>query len=310
MIDLESLRYWYLRRIVTTGLGAIGESRSRSLATALARGVFDLRTPGRRTAEERLSRAFGPSLPPNQRDAIILAMYEHIARFWIEAVFLRRMMGATTWRKRVTVVNETVLRDMASSGRGCILATCYFGNPAVAAFALGQIFRPVYVLVDLLVQPVARAWQDQLYRLPYVRTLVVDEAAKRLPYVLERGGAVMLVVEHRRLRGGVDAEFLGESVSLRPTSGKLSTWYHAPLLPVLCRRRPRPFEFELWVGNPAEGDDAETLTRRILQQLEKVILSWPEQYLWSVSPTEPTHLRERQGLTGTESGIPARSKIR
>jgi len=302
-VNLEALRWAYLRRVVATGLGALGPHRSLRIARALARGVCDLNPPGRRTAEERLARAFGPDLTAVQRDAIVRTMYEHIAAFWVEALFLPRMLRPRTWRRAVRFAGAPGPRQLAEMSGPCVLATCYFGNIAAAAYALGQVCRPLYVLVDYLAHPAARAWQDRLYRAENVRPLPTDRAARRLPDLLRGGAKVLTVIEHRRRRGGVRATFLGEQHAYQPTVGRLAEWFGAPVLPVLCRRLPQWGQFELWLGGLIRGPDVASTLTEVLQRLDAQVRRWPEQYLWSLSPPD-------SAVTETESETPAAPRTR
>jgi len=293
---LESWRLAYLRRIVATALRAAGLDRSTALVCKLARGYFDLNTRGRRLAEQRIARAFGDSIPEPARAAIVRTMYEHVARFWIEALFINRRLRPSNWRRAVSLRSPTDPRALQSAYPRCVLATAYFGNPAVAAFVAGQIFRPVSVVVDLLEDPAARAWQEELYRLPNVRTIPIDRATERLPDALNNRGAVMLVIEHRRRRGaGVPAPFLGDRAVFQPTPGRLAAWFSVPVVPALCRRKPRIFEFEMWFGRPVSGDDPIAVTTDVLQQLDAEIRRRPEQYLWSIPADAPT-APDRRGI--------------
>jgi lauroyl/myristoyl acyltransferase len=231
-------------------------------------------------------------------------MYEHTARFWTEALFLPRLLRPTSWRRRFRFSGDLSPDDLgARVGGGAVLATCYFGNIAAAAFALGEICRPVYVVVDYLAQPAARAWQDQLYRARNVRPLPVERSAARVPDVLARGEKVLLVVEHRRARGGADATFLGETGGFQTTIGRLASWYGVPVVPVLCRRLSGWAQFELWLGSPVRGTDVEEVTAATLRQLDAQVRRWPEQYLWSMRPaTAPQSL---DALIETEIEKPA-----
>ncbi|MFO0974108.1 MAG: hypothetical protein U1A27_11830 [Phycisphaerae bacterium] len=296
---LESLRYAYLRRGVSTVVGALGPARAARLATLLARGVYDLNPPGRRVAEARLATAFGAGLSDATRDAIVRTMYEHIGRFWVEAVFLSRRLRERSWRRFVTIDSALPVERLVADHPRVIAATAYFGNPGVAAYALGQLFRPVHVVVDLLADPAARAWQERLYRMGQVCPVTVERAARELPERLSRAGAVMLVAEHRRRRGGgVAAPFLGESGLYQPTAGLLAEWCGVPVVPVLCRRRPGPFAFEVWLGRPVRAADAAATTAEMLAQLEGQIRRWPEQYLWSIPADGP-------GVAGDSRGVSA-----
>src|SRR5262249_53837599 len=235
-----------LRRVVGTAFTAIGFRRSTAIACALARGVYDLNSPGRKLAERRLRAALGPTIPDAQRDAIVETAYEHIARFWIETLFLPRKLAPQSWEHAVTFRGQTQPGEVVAQYPRCVLATCYFGNPAVAAYALGQVFQPVHVLVDFVAQPAARAFQVQLCRMPNVISVSAADGARRMRNVLRGRGAVMMVVEHRRRSGpGAPASFLGEHGVFHTTPGRLAASFDAPVVPVLCRRRAGLFEFEL-----------------------------------------------------------------
>ncbi len=223
-------------------------------------------------------------------------MYEHVARFWVEALFLSRRLRSSTWNECVSLRSAIDPRALPAAHPRCILATAYFGNPAVAAFVAGQLFKPVHVVVDLLEDPAARSWQAELYRLPQVHTIPIDRAVERLPDILQKPGAVMLVVEHRRRRGaGVPAAFLGERAVFQPTPGRLAAWFNIPVIPVLCRRKPELFEFETWFGRPVSGDDSNAVMADVLRQLDAEIRRWPEQYLWSI-PADAPSAADRRGV--------------
>ncbi|MBN2562839.1 MAG: hypothetical protein JXQ75_18100 [Phycisphaerae bacterium] len=306
-MDLEAIRYVYLRRMVATILGALGLDVTRAIAGRLARGVFDLHTPGRHRAETRLREAMGPVTDDAAITTIVAAMYRHIGRFWTETLFAKRLLRDASWRRFVRVEDEAALRAMADAPRGCVLATAYYGNPVVGACAMGQIFRPVHVIVDKLAQPQLRAWQDELYSRRWVRPIDWRAAANVVPAVLRRGGAVMMICEHER-RGGkaVPARFLGRTLDCYPTLGRLSQWFDVPVAVVTCRREGEDaFSFVLDLHTVIErqaacssdsgldssrapaGPSNDGVVRQVMATLEQAIMAHPEQYLWS-TPTIAT----------------------
>lgn len=312
-MNLEPLRYIYLRRVVGTALGALGFDLSERIARWLARAVFNLNTPARHLAESRLA-AVIPRLPDQVRGDVpctIAAMYDHVARFWIEALFAKRLLHDSTWRRCVKIENEPELQALAGDRHGCLLATGYFGNLAVGAYALGRIFRPVHVIVDAFTQPYLRAWQNELYADRWVRPIERSDAARSVPRILAAGGAIMMVCEHERPRGGaIPTTFLGRTLHCYPTLDRLSRWFDTPVGVFTCRReagregdrrggrkgdrqgeapaepRLRPFSFTLSLhetippGLSSGGDGA--VTRTVMAALERAIMAYPEQYLWSL----------------------------
>lgn len=285
-MDLESIRFLYLRRIVGTALSAIGLSAAHRLTGLVARRVDRLNTAGRRQAEARLNEALSADV--SRRQGIIAATYDHLARFWVESLFARRMLRESSWRKSISIENERALVALASRRRGCLLATAYFGNPAICAFALGEIFRPVHVIADRFALPILRAWQDELFACPNVRIVDRRDAAAVLPKILERKGAVFMIAEHDRARGpSVPLPFLGRTLNCYPTLARLSRWFNVPMAVTTCRRKAAPFSFTLQTHGIFDPPSDDSMDRAVLASmiaaLEKAILENPEQYLWSLA---------------------------
>jgi len=291
-MNLESLRYVYLRRVVGTALSALGFDAGESVARRLARGVFDLNTAGRRLAEMRLRTALERTAYEADIARITAGMYEHVGRFWIEALHAQRRVRRSSWRRFVAVKEESAFRSLADGKRGCVLATGYFGNPAVGALALGQIFRPVYVIVDTFAQPYLRAWQRDLFASRWVRPIDRRDAATAVPRVLGNGGVLMMICEHERPHGrGVRVPFLGRSLNCYPTLGRLARWYDVPVAVFTCRRGRKPFSFHLDLHACVERDPSdptdENVVRRVMFHLDAAVMRRPEQYLWSLPAAQP-----------------------
>lgn len=303
-MNLESMRHAYLRWVIAPMLRALGMRATTHLATAIARGVHRLNTPGGRLARQRIIAAAGDrSVAP---DEMIDQMYEHIARFWVEVLFSRRLMRPDRWEEMFRVEGRDQLERLATSRRGCLLATGYYGSLTMGAFALGQIFQPVHVIADTAVQPGLAAWQRELSCIEGVKFVDRAHAARVIPAVLLRGGAVLMVSESSRLRGrGVAARFLGAEIQAYPTLERLAHWYDVPVAVVTCRRAPQPKRFTLawhstheWRDGMNEGD----LTRDMLASLECAAWTDPSQYLWSVPRDgEPTR-------SSVESNVPVPSR--
>jgi len=299
-MNLEAIRYIYLRRVVATVLGALGLDATAAIASRLARGVFDMNTAGRKRTEARLREAMDAMATDADIDAITAAMYQHIGRFWAEALFARRLLRDCSWRHFVRVEGETALRSLVEERRGCLLATAYHGNPAVGVCALGQFFRPVHVMVDTFAQPQLRAWQHELYSQRWVQPVNRKDAAVAVPRILRGGGAVMMICEHERQRGrAVPVRFLGRTLNGYPTLGRLARWFNVPVGVITCRRNnDGRFSFTLALhatiehastgpsGNGADADDA-AVVRQVMAVLERAIMTCPEQYYWTLPMAVP-----------------------
>jgi len=283
-MSLESARHAYLRWVIAPTLRALGMRATTRLAAAIARGVCRMNTPGGQLARRRIVAAVGARSIAT--DVTVEQMYEHIARFWVEVLFTRRLMRPDRWEAMFRVNGRDQLERLATDRRGCLLATGYYGSLTMGAFALGQIFRPIHVVADTAAQPGLAAWQRDLSRIEGIRIVDRARAAREIPAVLQRGGAVLIVCEQSRRRGpGVPLRFLGADLQAYPTLERLARWYDVPVAVVTCRREPQPTRFTLalhstheWRAAMNEGE----LTRDLLASLERAVWEEPSQYLWNV----------------------------
>jgi lauroyl/myristoyl acyltransferase len=291
----EALRYVYLRRVVGTALHAVGFDMALLLARALARGIYDLHGPARRRSEQRIAAAHAAlAVPPGEPAELVRVCYENIAAFWIETLFFRRRLRPSNWPCRVRIAGEHELLDVCRGSSPAIFVTGYLGHPGVGAFVLGQLCRPVHVLVDVLAQPVLRTWQADMYGQPNVRLIGRHESLTKLPAVLESGGKIMLIgeafraeptsdIRTRRAKGD-PVRFLGRPRRAYQTVRLLGRRYHAPVIPFACTRDSYGFEFTLRLGRRIEPA-APDVSQRMIASLESFILTHPTQYLWTLADT-------------------------
>jgi len=308
-VDLESLRYLYLRRAVGTALQTVGIRAADRFARAVGRAVFGLNTSGRRRAEQRLAAWIGSETRASRVQEIAAGVYEHSGRFWIEALYARRLLRDRSWRRFVEVKDERSLLKLADSRRGCLIATACLGNVGVLACALGRIFQPIHVVVDMQAHPVLRAWQQDLFSQPGVRVVERTSAASTIPRLMEAGRAVLVIAESERRRGrAVETSFLGRELRLYPTIGRLAAWYDAPVAVMTCTRRDEPFRFDVRLHDVirhARCEDDDSIVRQVQACLERAVAAKPEQYLWSV----PT-LAAAAGDSPLASGAIGRNTMR
>lgn len=284
-----ALRLLYLRRIVGTALAAAGIERATATATWIARNLFDLNPPARKRIEAGLLAAYGHTLSATGQERLARAVFDNIARFWVEVLFARRLLTPGAWARSVRVAEPQTWRQLADDPRPAILTSAYFGNFAVGAYALGRIFRPVHVVIDRLELPVLREWQDDLYGRPDVRPIAREAAVRELPRILDAGGKVMILGDHARPTGhAIELPFLGGTRRCYPTVGVLAARHNARVVVFSTPRIPGPpFRFELRCHDviapnelDGQGDPVRAITERYMAALEAMIRETPQQYGW------------------------------
>jgi lauroyl/myristoyl acyltransferase len=308
-MHIESVRHAYLRHVTAPFLRLLGPRLSLAIASQISRGIFEMNTAGRAVAESRLRDAIGRSeLDPHAIQRTIARMYEHLGRFWIETLFSQRLMRSDDWRENIDVEDEKRIQTLGAEKRGCILASGYLGNPAMCAFALGQILGSVHVLIDLDAFPALRGWEGYLRKVPGVELIPRSAASRDIPIILQRGGAVWMIAEHHRPRGAaIETQFLGRTLRAFPTMERLAQWFKVPIGVVTAIRSDSDrFRFVLHchdIVEPSLAAPDGALTRSVLSTLEAAILTHPQQYLWNIPTTPPAESRIRRITRPTMESI-------
>jgi KDO2-lipid IV(A) lauroyltransferase len=127
------------------------------LGVWLARGVFALRPPARRAAEQNLQR-LEPRLRADRRRRLARQTFEHFALTLVE--FLRRGHGRPAAEDAVVVRGRRHLERARAASRGVILLSAHVGNwERGAAFVAGS-----GIALRVVARPHPHHWVDGLFR--------------------------------------------------------------------------------------------------------------------------------------------------
>ncbi len=104
---------------------------------------------------------------------------------------------------------------------------------------------------------------------------------------LDRGGVLMQVVDQYQRKRGVEADWFGSPVKCERAAAALAVRRGYPLLVATCVRVGSGFRFK-WVNQEVveavqTGDraaDVQATVEKVNRGLERLILRYPEQYLW------------------------------
>ena len=289
-IDNKRKLPWRLRYLCD-GVGSVfkimGIETSTRLAQTLARWIFELDPPIRQATEANLDRALGPDLTPEHRIRLTERIFENVGSFWVELLHCRRRLSPGQWQSCVEIEDRTAWQTLAAERRPLLLATGYFGNPAVAACVLSELLGPVHAIVDPVARMLIDAGGGPDQRFHQLRLLDAHRVSLRAPIILKNGGHLLILVG-RQTTGpeGVDAQFLGRTGRHHATIARLAHRHRADIVVFTCRRlEGAPFRFRLSLDEHirlnGRSASAASVTQQYLERLEKVVLAHPDQYLWT-----------------------------
>ncbi len=280
---MNRLRYWYLRRVVGTALGAMGLRAASAVGELLGRMRWELEAEGNARGLAVLRQALGERAAGEAGERLLRQSYEHWGRLGVEVWYARRRRGGA-----VELEGESWATVLAARGP-MIFVTGALGNPVVGAMAVGRLCGPLHFVIAEPADTGLRQWTRELLAGPELRLVGRQAALRRLPHVLGAGGRVMLLGDTERpvrCGGGGRArrdegiEFLGGRRRVYATAEVLARRYGAPVVVVGCVRREGEFLFGMRTEEVIAPDAGE-ITQRCLAALERLIVEHPEQYMWT-----------------------------
>ena len=246
----------------------------------------------RRAVLANLAVAF-PDLPEAERRRIALACYRHFFSVVVDVLFEQRMITRGNYLRKVRItgwardyVDRYGFDGFKERAQRVLFLTAHLGN---WEFASG-----IFGLMGVEIVPVFRAIRN-----PYVNQLVRGLRLVAQDKLIERRGAVPLMVEQLEKGGNVGMLFDQEAVHgiEVPFFGVPARTHKSPA--VLARDHDVKIVFGTMIR---EGDDLryearaelldivsktddrikdiEEITTRLVQYLESEIRRHPEQYLW------------------------------
>ncbi len=292
------------RRMLGVYFAVLGPRISYAVTRALARGLYGLVLPLRAISEAQC-RA-GLAGHASAADAIRIAKEAFIGRMLCltDLLLADRLLHRGTYKRYGGAIPEPFLSQMLDAQhrrQPAILLTAYYGPFDLWPILLGLNGVNAVCIYKMHLNKQFDWLRTRIRARGGCELVPIEQAAARVPAVLQAGGAVALVADHPAERRGVPVTFLGLPATAQKTVGLLAQQYGADVVVAVIRRRGA-FRFEIDVEDiikpPAwngADDPMSLITHRYIAGLERLILKDPSQYLWAQARWGE---RMAQSLTG------------
>lgn len=192
-------------------------------------------------------------------------------------------------------------------GRGILFLTPHLGGFEVAPQALATDFGALHGPMTILYRPARQAWlarrMASARERPHLKTIPTSLAGVReLRRALRRGEAVGLLPDQVPPNGmGVWAPFFGRPAYSMTLAARLAQQSDAAVLLAFCERLPGGRGFVVHVEERTEALPAQldAAVLAINQDMERLILRAPRQYLWGYA-----RYKSPRGSQGSSSRRP------
>ncbi|MCB2112447.1 MAG: lysophospholipid acyltransferase family protein [Parvularculaceae bacterium] len=264
----------------------IGVDAASAIAGGFARFIGPMIGPIRHRARVNLKIAY-PDMEEAEAGRIIRGVWENLGRTTAEFAHLDRF-DPDARSPRVAIAGRDRLEAIAKSDRPAIFVSGHFGNWEVMSIALhaigvkyGVIYRAANnPLIDgLIIRERARVMSRR--QIPKGK-----RGGRDMIDTLKSGASLAMLVDQKLNTGGVASPFFGKPAMTANAAARLALKYCAPVIPIEIERL-KGARFRVTAHPPIEfspggdiGADTQLLTDLINLEIEKIIRTRPEQWLW------------------------------
>jgi len=264
--------------------------------------VFKLR---RGVLEENLRFAF-PAKTQAERDAVALAMWEHLLLMVMEIAHAPRKVRRTNWRNHSAVPSMKDVLQRLIDDRPTVIISGHLGNFEIGGYLLALHGFPSHTIARPLDNPFLDRFITRFREATGQYILPKMGSGRQVALLLEQGGTLNLLGDQYAGDTGCWVEFFGRPASTHKAVAVLTLSGKAPTAVVAALRGDRPLYIELHVADivdPLQEDFSlgtiPLLTEWYTRNLEDLIRRAPEQYWWvhrrwKGQPIDRRELRRRR----------------
>ena len=228
------------------------------------------------------------NLDEKRETEIINAMWSNIGRTFAEYAFLKNFKFDKTNFSHIKINGTNYLEQIKKNNESVIFYSGHFANFELMAMELDKfgikaaaIYRP---LNNFLLNPIM-----EYLRRKYICPNQIPKGRMGMREIISRvkdGYSIALMVD-QRVGEGLRIPFFNKPAHTTTVPAQLALKYNCRLVPILLERK-EGINFEMTVHEPYEiqktGDtdqDTKSITLKINQLIEKMIIKNPTQWLWS-----------------------------
>lgn len=236
-------------------------------------------------AYANIRRACGTVLSPRQLSRITRKFYHSFGQSLIE-VFLIPRIDKEYMKKYIKIEGEEHIFEALKKGKGVILLGVHAGSWELSNVICANLGFPFRLLVRDQGLPLLNKLLNSYRRNKGCRLIQRQSQTRELIEALKSNEAVGMTADQGGKNGEL-VEFFGRNASMSSGAFRIAVRYQAVILPAYYARVRGPYHkviieppFEIKESQNREQDIHNNL-QRLTSVFEKLILKYPQEYLWT-----------------------------
>ncbi len=265
----------------------------RALKPSIAGKFFYHCLPFRkRVILNNMNIVFGDALTAAEITKLAQAFYGHLATS-LKENFLMRFWNEAKIQSKAEVIGGQHIEKVLTQGKGVLILTGHFGNWEFAPIAGILNFKLLQGRFYFIRKLIGTKWIEKILFSRYYKAglnvIPKKNSLSQACEALEQNNAVVFVMDQHaclHYKDGIKVDFFGKSAGTYRSLATIARNMEVPVIPAQSYRE-KDGTHVLEFYPPLEWIDAEKSREAVLkntkiynEQLEKMILRFPEQWLW------------------------------
>ena len=256
------------------------------LSLLISNFIFTLMGPIFRSntlSEVNLSYAL-KNISKTEKNKIIKKMWGNYGKIFAEYMFIKQFRNDPNFSKKIFVENNKVIDEIIKNSEPVVFISGHFNNFELMAMQieksgihLAAIYRP---LNNIFLNPIM-----ENIRKKYICQNQIQKGMsgmKKLLKFFKSKTSIALMVD-QRVSEGISCNFFGNKALTTTIPAQIVKKFNAKIVPVYIERLENN-DFKIKYQSPLIFDSnasINNITLKINQELEKMILNKPDQWIWT-----------------------------
>lgn len=266
----------------------------KTLKTSVPGKFFFYCLPFRRKVVlENLRHVFSETLTPDEIKKLAIAFYSHMLKAVRENLWLKFQSEEAIKNKVKIIGAEHAINAGEQGAKGIAILAGHFGNWELAPIGGILNFDQFKGRFHVIRKTLKNKWIERIlfhrYNRVGINVIPKKNSLNQVCDALESNDAVIFIMDQHAsvsVKDGISVEFFGKPAGTYRSLAKIVEYTGVKVVPMCCYREKdgtHVLEFLPPLAWEEGGDSKKGMylnTRRYNEQLEKMVLAHPEQWLW------------------------------
>jgi len=282
---MNNLKYFFQSLIIILFL-SIFKLIGSKYSTILSGKIFELIGPifrSNKISSSNLSLAL-PELDETEKNKIIKKMWNNYGKILADYVFIKNYRNSKNFSDKIIIKNHFELENIKKNSKPVIFISGHFNNFELMAMHLEKsgidlaaIYRP---LNNIFLNPIMEHIRKNYICKKQVKKGI--SGTKELLKYFKNGTSIALMID-QRVSEGIYSKFFNKEALTTTIPAQFVKKFKAKIVPIYIERNLED-NFTIEINKCIEfpdNDSIESITLKLNEILEKMILRNPDQWIWT-----------------------------